>query len=155
LRILPYGNGAERTLGNLNIGASWHGLDFNIHQRAHLLRAGQEGIVFALNYGLEIMRETGMAINTIRAGCANMFLSPLFCEAFAAVSGAKVELYNTDGAQGAARGAGVGAGVYPDFAAAFQGLKVVKTIEPDISLAQRYREIYGEWFALLEKQLEK
>ena len=77
LSILPFGNGAERTLENRNIGASIHGLNFNIHNRSHLLRAAQEGIVFALNYGLEIMRNVGVKVKTVRAGNANMFLSPL------------------------------------------------------------------------------
>ena len=112
LVILPYGNGAERTLENRNIGASIHGLNFNMHNRSHLLRAAQEGIVFALNYGLEIMRRSGVKVKTVRAGNANMFLSPLFGEAFATVTGSVVELYNTDGSQGAARGAGIGAGIY-------------------------------------------
>ncbi len=58
--VLPYGNGAERTLENADPGASVHGLNFNIHERSHLLRAGQEGIVFALAYGLEIMSAMGM-----------------------------------------------------------------------------------------------
>ena len=78
LVILPYGNGAERTLENRNIGASVHGWNFNIHNRAHVLRAAQEGIVFALNYGLEIMRAMGTQLKTVKAGHANMFLSPLF-----------------------------------------------------------------------------
>ncbi len=104
--ILPFGNGAERTLENRNIGASIHGLNFNIHNRSHLLRAAQEGIVFALNYGLEIMHNAGVKVKTVRAGHANMFLSPLFGEAFSTVTGATVELYNTDGSQGAAAGQG-------------------------------------------------
>jgi len=104
LVILPYGNGAERTLENRNIGASAHGWNFNVHKKAHFLRAAQEGIVFALNYGLEIMRDMGIELKTVKAGNANMFLSPLFGEAFATVTQASVELYNTDGSQGAARG---------------------------------------------------
>ena len=114
LMILPYGNGAERTLENKDIGASVYGLNFNIHNRAHLLRAAQEGIVFALNYGLGIMKDMGIELTTVRAGRANMFLSSLFGQIFAAVTGTTVELYNTDGSQGAARGAGVGAGIYKD-----------------------------------------
>ena len=145
LSVLPYGNGAERTLGNRNIGASVHGLDLNLHTRAHLLRAAQEGIVFALNYGLEIMAGMGMEAATVRAGEANMFLSPLFGEAFAAVTGAVLELYHTDGSQGAARGAGLGAGVYKDVEEAYTGLERAGTIEPDAELSGIYGEAYARW----------
>jgi len=153
LVVLPYGNGAERTLGNRNIGASVHGLDFNVHRREHLLRAGQEGIVFALNYGLQIMRDMGIDIKKARAGNANMFLSPIFSQAFACLSGATVELYNTDGSGGAARGAGIGAGMYAGFDEAFAGLKTTKTIEPDEKLAKEYAAAYNKWLEVLNSEL--
>jgi xylulokinase len=153
LVILPYGNGAERTLENRNIGASIHGLNFNIHNKSHLLRAAQEGIVFALNYGLEIMHNVGVKVKTVRAGYANMFLSPLFGEAFSTVTGATVELYNTDGSQGAARGAGIGAGIYREIKDAFAGLKPVSTIEPDRKLTKGYQEVYKMWNSVLKYRL--
>lgn len=153
LVVLPYGNGAERSLGNANINASIHGLNFNIHQRGHVLRAAQEGIVFALNYGLEIMRDLGINISRICAGDANMFLSPLFGAAFATVTGARVELYNTDGSQGSARGAGMGAGIYKDASAAFAGLKTTRVIEPDPRLAAAYRQAYGYWRSVLNQRI--
>ncbi|HEY9594854.1 MAG TPA: FGGY family carbohydrate kinase [Spirochaetia bacterium] len=145
LTILPFGNGAERTLENRNPGASFLGLDFNRHGIPQLLRAAQEGIVFSLNYGLGIMKTMGLEAKTIRAGNANMFLSPLFREAFATVTGARVELYDTDGAQGAARGAGVGAGIYRSMKDAFVGLRAVRTAEPDPSKKDAYAEAYGRW----------
>ena len=155
LMILPFGNGAERTLENRDIGSSIHGLNFNIHNRSHLLRAAQEGIVFALNYGLEIMQNTGVIIKKVRAGKANMFLSPLFGEAFATVTGATVELYNTDGSQGAARGAGIGADLYRDPKEAFAGLKPVEVIEPNKRLQSAYKEAYAAWQKVLKVELQK
>ncbi len=155
LVILPYGNGAERTLENKNLGASIHGLNFNIHNRAHLLRAAQEGIVFALNYGLGIMCQTGVKVKTVRAGNANMFLSPLFAEAFATVTESTVELYNTDGSQGAARGAGIGAGIYKGPGDAFVGLKPVKTIEPSGKLTTAYKKAYERWENILRYELKR
>ncbi len=155
LAILPYGNGAERTLENKNIGASIHGLNFNIHDRSYLLRASQEGIVFALNYGIEIMENMGINIQTVKAGHANMFLSPIFSEAFATITGAEVKLYNTDGSQGAARGAGLGAGIFKDFQETFTGLQAVKTIEPNGALKSAYQEAYQNWKAILKHQLER
>jgi xylulokinase len=153
LVILPYGNGAERSLENRNLGASIHNLNLNRHHLGHLLRAGQEGIVFALQYGLEIMKEMGIRIETVRAGKANMFLSPIFAQTFATLTGAAVELYNTDGSQGAARGAGIGAGVYKTFAQAFETLQKLETIEPNPAQTEACRQAYKEWLKILQKQL--
>jgi xylulokinase len=153
LVILPYGNGAERTLENKNPGASIHGLNFNTHNRAHMLRAAQEGIVFALNYGVEIMRKVGVKAKTVRAGHANMFLSSLFSEAFATVTGSHVELFKTDGSQGAARGAGIGAGIYRGPEDAFVGLTPVKTVEPNKKLTAAYADAYKKWESVLKQQL--
>ena len=153
LVILPYGNGAERTLENRNIGASVHGWNFNIHKQRHFLRAAQEGIVFALNYGLQIMRDMGTKLRAVKAGNANMFLSPLFAEAFATITGATVELYNTDGSRGAARGAGIGAGLYKGPEDAFVGLEPVRTVEPNKQLKKPYQTAYESWEAVLSKQL--
>jgi xylulokinase len=127
---------------------------FNIHKKAHFLRAAQEGIVFALSFGLKIMRRMGIELKTVRAGNANMFLSPLFSEAFATVTGAVVELYNTDGSQGAARGAGIGAGIYGSAEDAFVGLKPVKTIEPDEKLRDGYLIAYEKWEDILTHELK-
>jgi len=154
LVIFPYGNGAERTLGNKNIGASVHGWNFNIHKKAHFLRAAQEGIVFAMNFGLKIMHNIGIELTTAKAGNANMFLSPLFSEAFATVTETTVELYSTDGSQGAARGAGIGAGIYESSDDAFVGLKPVKTIEPNEKLTAAYFEAYERWEKILKHELK-
>jgi xylulokinase len=155
LVILPYGNGAERTLENRNIGASVHGWNFNVHKREHYLRAAQEGIVFALNYGLGIMRNMGIKLKTVKAGYANMFLSPTFAEAFATVTKTTVQLYNTDGSQGAARGAGIGAGIYKGPEDAFVGLAPVKTIEPNKELKVAYQEAYESWEDVLKDELKR
>jgi len=150
LTILPFGNGAERMLGNRNTGAQIAGLDFNRHGRAHLCRAVQEGVVFSFMYGMEAMKETGIEIKTIRAGYANMFMSDLFCETLAGVSGAKIELYETDGSLGAARGAGIGAGIYRSFGEAFRTLEKRKEILPKVG---KYAEAYAAWKKHLENVL--
>ncbi len=151
--VLPYGNGAERTLSNRDPGAAVLGLSFNRHTRAHLFRAAQEGIVFALNYGVDIMRGMGVEVRAVRAGRANMFLSPLFARAFADTSGAVVELFDTDGAQGAARAAGVGAGIFPTYGDAFGGLRAVARYEPDPATVPQYRDAYQRWLGVLESHL--
>ncbi|MFW5717776.1 MAG: xylulokinase [Spirochaetota bacterium] len=156
LVVLPFGNGAERTLENNDIGASIHGLNFNVHRREHLLRASQEGIVFALGYGLEIMRDMGMQIDLIKAGNANMFQSPLFRTAFSAVSGADVELYSTDGAEGAARGAGIGAGIFASPGEAFAGLSLAQRFSPDdltSDVKVAYENAFRHWKDVLRSAL--
>mgnify|MGYP001165947737 CR=1 FL=1 len=153
LTVLPYGNGAERTLENKSVGAAICNLDLNIHSKAHILRAGQEGIVFALKHGIEIMSALGMEIKEVRAGNSNLFLSPIFCEAFATTMNTKITLFNTDGSQGAARAAGLGAGIYNSFDEAFVGLKPVKVIEPNLKKRQVYLETYFKWRDVLKKFL--
>jgi xylulokinase len=129
--ILPFGNGAERVLNNRNIGSVFNGINFNIHNKSHLLRAAQEGIVFSFKYGMDIMQNTGIDAKVIRAGKANMFLSPVFRDTLAGVTGATIELYNTDGSVGAARGAGIGSGFYASAKEAFANLTKLETVEPD------------------------
>ena len=149
LSIMPFGNGAERVLCNKEVGASLHGINFNTHTQAHLLRAAQEGIVFSFAYGMEVMKQMGMNLTTIRAGKANMFLSPIFRDTLAGVTGATIELCDTDGSVGAARGAGIGAGIYADHNEAFATLQKLQVIEPDTKNADAYREAYQRWLTFL------
>lgn len=152
VRFYPFGNGSERILENSEPGALMKGLQFNRHHRGHVARAAQEGIVFALNYGMSIMKNMEMEFQTIRAGHANMFLSDVFASAFANTTGCVLELYNTDGAVGAARGAGIGSGAYQNISASFTGMEKVKVVIPDKSLQSIYTDIYQSWlkdFSLL------
>ena len=143
--IIPFGNGAERVLENKEIGCSINGLNFNKHSKAHLVRAAQEGIVFSFCYGMEIMQQMGMDIKKIHAGKANMFLSPLFRNTLAGVSGATIELYDTDGSVGAAKGAGMGVGIYKDNNEAFASLEKLEVIEPDTNNREAYKHAYEAW----------
>ena len=154
LRFLPFGNGAERVLENRPASAGLHGLQFNVHDRTHVLRAAQEGIVYALNYGLDIMRQMGVQVQRVRAGRANMFLSPVFREAFVNTGDLTLELYDTDGAQGAARGAGLGAGLYASETEAFAGLHHLGTQEPDPHLREQYQAAYADWLSLLGRETQ-
>lgn len=153
LSILPFGNGAERVLENRNLGSTMSGIQFNTHTQAHLFRAAQEGIVFSFKYGMDIMETIGIEAKVIRAGKANMFLSPIFRETLAGVSGATIELYNTDGSVGAARGAGIGSGYYKSAEEAFANLTKLETIEPNLSKKDEYEAAYGNWKSLLEKHI--
>jgi xylulokinase len=153
--VLPFGNGAERVLGNRNVGCSIHGFNFNIHNRNHMARAVQEGIVFSFKYGMDVMVEMGMEISKIHAGNANMFLNPVFRETLAGITGATIELYDTDGSVGAAKGAGMGAGVYKNNDDAFSTLEKINVIEPDKKLIPQYEEAYARWKRILGMYLNE
>jgi len=150
--VIPFGNGAERVLQNKETGCSFNGLNFNKHSKAHLVRAAQEGIVFSFCYGMEMMRQMGMDIRKIHAGRANMFLSPLFRDTLAGVSGATIELYETDGSVGAAKGAGIGCGLYKHSNEAFASLERLAVIEPNTAYHQDYVDAYEHWKDTLNKQ---
>lgn len=149
--VLPFGNGAERMLGNRETGCGIYGLNFNIHTWKHLARAVQEGIAFSFKYGIDIMEEMGMSVGVIRAGAANMFQSKIFRDTLSSVTGAVIELLDTDGAAGAARGAGIGAGIYSGREEAFATLKRIDLVEPSAD-RDRYLEAYSYWKNQLDKQ---
>lgn len=153
--MLPFGNGAERMLENRFTGASLSGVDLNRHGKAHVLRASQEGIAFAFRYGIDIMKEVGLKPEVIRAGKANLFLSPLFRRTLATLCDARIELYNTDGALGAARGAALGAGLYKNREEAFASLRKIETVEPDPLIKMALERGYQEWKRELNNKLIK
>lgn len=149
ISLIPFGNGAERILNNRDPRSSFHGINFHIHDRKHLLRAAQEGVAFSFRYGMDIMKNMGMDVRLIRAGNANMFLSPVFREVLATVSGASIEIYDTDGSVGAARGAGLGAGIYSTPAEAFATLSKLASIEPSTSGHPACEDAYQRWLSLI------
>jgi xylulokinase len=151
--IIPFGNGAERVLQDTNVQAHIHNISFTTHSQAHIIRAAQEGIAFSFQYGMEIMKQIGIHPTTIKAGKANMFLSPIFRETIAGISGATIELYNTDGSIGAARGAGIGCGLYSSTNEAFKGLTKLEEINPDVQNKTAYREAYERWKKHVEQIL--
>lgn len=154
LTMLPFGNGAERMLGNLNVGGTIRHINFNMHGASHLVRAAQEGVVFAMHYGMQVMKEIGIHPRVIRAGLANMFLSPVFRDTLAGISGATIELYDTDGSIGAANGAGIGSGIFGSFEEAFENLNKMMVVEPDEKHAGAYREAYHRWLDILQECLD-
>ncbi len=146
---IPFGNGNERMFENKPCAASIHGLQYNRHGQPHLMRAVQEGVVFAFAYGMEIMNGMGIETKLIRAGKANMFLNPVFRNTLAGLTGASIELYDTDGSVGAARGAGIGGKFYKDATEAFSTLKKVDEIHPIAADHDAYTEAYLRWKSYL------
>jgi xylulokinase len=153
LKVLPFGNGAERMLNNKIVGAHFSDIDLNVHSRADIFRATQEGIAFAFRYGLDIMRENGMSPSIIRAGKTNMFLSPVFTEAFVNATGVAVELYESDGSVGAAIGAGIGVKAFANEQEAFSKMERLQVVEPTV--ADKYDGLYQEWKRTLDKFLSE
>jgi xylulokinase len=154
LQFFPFGNGAERMLGNANPGASLSGLQFNSHNHTHLARAVQEGIAYSFLYGVKSFEENQLGIKAIRAGRANMFLSPVFSSIIATLFDVPVELYDTDGATGAARGALVGAG-HCTLEEAFQSLQQTQVIDPNHQQSNEYRSYFSAWKSSLENILTR
>lgn len=149
LMVFPYGNGAERMFGNLNTGAGIWGLNLNIHSRRHMLRAAQEAIAFSFRYGMEILKENGINTSVIRAGHSNMFLSPIFRESLANITGTTIELFDTDGSVGAARGAAYGSGYYKSLKETMSGLEKIKTVEPTTDM--ELEVAYNNWETKLKE----
>ena len=151
LQCLPFGNGAERVFENKLIGSHFLNMDFNRHQTSHVLRAGVEGIVFALNLGFEMLNDMQIEQTKIRAGKANLFLSKTFREIFTNVTATPLELYNTDGAAGAARGAALGSGFYETAEEAFSTLELIEAVEPEAAKVAQYKELFEGWQETIER----
>ena len=148
----PFGNGAERILENKDINCQFSNVNFNRHNLGHMIRSAQEGIAFSFRYGLDIMKSMGkasglesMKAEVVRAGNSNLFQSEVFREAFVNVCNLDLEIYNTDGSQGAARGAGIGIGYYANNEEAFKGLKVIDKMKPQKELVKKYDSCYQGW----------
>jgi len=145
LVCLPFGNGAERILENKILHANILNIDFNQHTPSHIVRSGMEGIVFALNLGFDILKNHNIPFKAIKAGNANLFLSKTFRSIFANVTETMVKIYDTDGADGAARGAALGAGFYSTSGEAFESLTKIDSTEPQTHLLSKYKEAYAYW----------
>ena len=150
LHFLPFGNGPERMLGNKNVGAHLLGLDLNRHGKAHIVRAGLEGIAFAFVYGMKVMKELGVDLSAIRVGNDNLFQSQVFSETIATLTGATIEVHNTTGAVGAALASAVSVGLADDLAAAVGRQEVLSSVQPGQKKA-RLQDAYKIWEAGLEK----
>ena len=153
LCVFPFGNGPERVLQHQQVGAQIRNIRFNQHSQAHVMRAGQEGICFSLNYGLNVMKGMGMEVNTIRVGSDNMFQSPVFREAFVNVTGTAVEVLDTNGALGAAIGAAIGMDHFRSREEAFKNIDKIRTLHPEPVKQKAYRRAYERWEATLQREL--
>jgi len=153
LRILPFGNGAERMLGNENMGAQINNLQFNRHKKAHFYRAGLEGIAFSFVYGIQVLREMGFTIKVMRVGNDNLFQSKVFADTIASLVDCEITVVETTGAVGAAKAAGLKTGFFKTLKEAIGKTGELMTYYPQKK--GEYEQAYQTWKADLEKILNQ
>ena len=126
------------------------------HTRAHLLRALYEGVVFGHLNHIEKLRKAGGQINTARlAGGGSR--SAVWSQMFADTIQVPMEISdgNELGARGAALSAGIGAGIYRNYAEAVQeAVKVVRVHEPIPANTPLYLARYAEYERLIKVMQE-
>jgi xylulokinase len=152
--VIPFGNGAERMLDNKNVGTHFCNLNLNQHSNAHLYRAALEGIAFSFVYGMDILKKDQTEINVIRAGNDNLFRSEIFANTVATLIGQEIEIYNTTGAVGAARAAGLTDGDFDRFGESITKNDHVMTYIP-IKNKEPYEAAYNNWKTELEFIVQK
>lgn len=152
LRVIPFGNGAERMLDNKVLGSHIINLHFNRHGRAHICRAALEGIAFSFIYGMEILNGLDVKPKVMRVGNDNLFRSAVFSTTISALTGCKIEIIETTGAAGAASASGVATGIYAHAEEALAGVKVASVY--DVANADdAYKSAYELWKSDLQKLL--
>jgi xylulokinase len=95
------------------------------------------------------MNDLGATTHLIRAGHGNLFLSPIFRQTLSTLTDARILLYNTDGSIGAARGAGIGVGIYSTPRDAFQTLQKVAEVTPHPYEKTETQAAYDRWLTYL------
>ncbi|WP_271765316.1 xylulokinase [Aquimarina algiphila] len=154
LQLIPFGNGAERMFDNQTIGTHICNINLNKHSRSHIFRAALEGIAFSFVYGMEILKKDGTDIKVIRAGNDNLFRSEIFSNTVATLINQEIEIYNTTGAIGAARAAGLSEGTFKDFGTMITKNDHVMTYHP-LQNKEDYLEAYNNWKKELKKIIKE
>ena len=147
--LIPFGNGAERMLNNRDIGARLLNVNLNNHHKGHLCRAALEGIAFSFAYGMEILKQDGIDIESMRAGNDNLFRSEIFSNTLACLVNQEIEIYDTTGAIGAARAAGIYEGGFEKFSTYITHNDHLHTFKPCEDNG-KYLKAYEAW----KKELE-
>jgi len=150
LCVLPFGNGSERIFNNKNLESHIFNIEFNRHSRAHMYRASLEGVAFSFVYGIKMLQEMGLKLDEIRVANDNMFQSKVFSSTISTLLGIPIEVFDTNGAIGAARASSVAAGVYKNISDAFQNMHPAKTYNPNLNYAM-CNQAYNYWLSSLEK----
>lgn len=152
LCVLPFGNGSERMLDNKNVNAHMLNIEFNRHTRAHLYRASLEGVAFSFVHGVNLLKDMGLDVDVMRVGNDNMFQSEVFSMTIATLLDCHIEVVDTTGAVGAARGAGVAIGTYASLEESLSGIEPSNIYEPRLNHAM-CNQAYNYWQSCLDKTL--
>jgi len=144
LRVIPFGNGAERMLNNKQTGAHIHNLQFHMHSRDHIVRAALEGIAFSFVYGIRLLQELGVDTNRIKVGNDNLFQSKVFSSSISNLLSCEIEMMDTTGAIGAAQASGIAIGAFESFGEAVSTVKRIKTFSPNNN-TEAYSDAYRKW----------
>ena len=141
LHVFPFGNGAERMLDNQIVNGHISNINFNIHDKDHMVRATLEGIAFALIYGIEILKNDGIIIENLKVGNDNLFLSDVFSKTIADTLGISIQMFEATGAEGAAKASidGLRGIQSKDF------IDITKTIEPNLPLQEQSINAFVKW----------
>ena len=122
------------------------------HTRAHLLRALYEGVVFGHLSHIEKLKNAGAKIDSVRlagGGSRSYAWTQIFADTLEMPM--QVSDGNELGARGAALSAGIGAGIYRDYAEAVaQAVSIVRIQEPIAANTSIYLERYAEYRRLIE-----
>jgi xylulokinase len=150
---LPYLMGERTPHLDANARAAFIGITAS-HTKAHFTRAVLEGVAFSLRDSLEIFKESGVEISSIRLGGGGA-KSKLWRQIQADIYGKSVEIIEADegAAFGAAILAGVGVGAWKSVEEACEKtIRVAETIEPNADSQEtlnRNYEAYKTLYAAL------
>lgn len=151
LVFLPYLAGERSPLWDAEAKGVFFGLDYT-KGRAHMTRAVMEGVAYSLRHNLDTAAEAGVRAGVLHAmgGAAN---SETWTQIKADATGLAIRVPEADTATtlGAAMLAGVGTGVYQDFAEAVaRTVRFVRAHTPDPGKAACYDAGYALYRSLGE-----
>jgi len=150
--LLPFGNGAERMFKHKHIGSHILNLELNRHARADIYRASLEGVAFSFVYGMNILKEVGLAVDVIRVGNDDMFRSEIFATTISTLMGSRIEVMETNPATGAAKAAGIAIGRYTSLESALEGTQTRVVHEP-VREKGAYEQAYNFWLSHVSQKL--
>jgi len=147
--FLPYLQGERTPHRDAALRGAFMGLSL-AHTRAHLTRAVLEGVAFAMRDSVEILRGLGLSPGELLltgGGARSAFVRRLQADVY----GLPVRTASREEgpAYGAALLAAVGAGAFPDLAAAARATLVRTPLEPpDLRVREAYEAAYARFGAL-------
>jgi L-xylulokinase len=126
--------------------AGWHG-------EGHMLRALFEGVMFEHKRHIDVLKQAGVSFDraVLSGGGAR---SPHWPQMFADCLDVPITVAQAreTGALGAALGAGVGVGIFPDYEAGIAAMtRPNSTFLPDPTMKAMYRKRYDAWIDLSER----